>query len=299
MTDENQAAPLAIVIPVRNAAHLLRECLASLSQQTRTGDSLIVVDDSSNDATSAVAERLGAHVIRRNAPGGPYAARNDGWRAASQPYVLFTDVRCIARPGLLDRVRAAASQNPGLIFVDIVVRSGNTLAERVAAGRQHLRLEYYRSDSFLRFFPTAGLAVERVALEAVDGFRVLESGGDADLCWRIQLAGFRGLNEVEEPLIEWRPRSDVLSLVQQWAKYGRSNAQLRHAYGSQGAVVPPPQSTVRLSAIHLRRTLRALRRTRFRAVPVTVVDGLVDLAQDVSYGRTLRDLRRHIDPLEP
>ncbi len=284
--------PLAIVIPVRNAGHLLPECLAAISGQLRAGDSLVVVDDSSDDDTSAVAERMGAEVIRRGAPGGPYAARNDGWRATTQPYVLFTDARCVAHQGLLDRVREAASKGPALIFADIVVRPGTRLAERVAAERQHLRLEYYRDDSFLRFFPTAGLTVKRAALDAVDGFRVLESGGDADLCWRIQLSGFRELEEIQEPLIEWRPRSDVRSLVQQWAKYGRSNATLRHEYASQGAITSTPQPTLRLVAIHTRRTLRALRRARLRDASVILVDVILDLARDVSYGRTLRRLRR-------
>jgi glycosyltransferase involved in cell wall biosynthesis len=299
MIEENPVQPLAIVIPVRNAGHLLPECLAAISEQLRAGDTLVVVDDASDDDTSAVAARLGAEVIRRRNPGGPYAARNDGWRATSQPYVLFTDARCVANQGLLDRVREAASHDPALIFADIVVRPGTRLAERVAAGRQHLRLEYYREDSFLRFFPTAGLTVKRAALDAVDGFRVLESGGDADLCWRIQLSGFRELHEIEEPLIEWRPRSDVRSLVGQWAKYGRSNAQLRHEYRSRGATAPEPQSTPRLIAIHTRRTLRALRRGRFRDASVVLVDAVVDLARDLSYARTLRGLRRDSLPAEP
>lgn len=290
MIEENPIEPLAIVIPVRNAEHLLPECLAAISKQLRDGDSLVVVDDASDDGTPAVAERLGAEVIRRRVPGGPYAARNDGWRATTQGYVLFTDARCVAREGLLDQVRTAATHDPALIFADIVVRTGQRLAERVAARRQHLRLAYYRDDSFLPFFPTAGLGVKRAALDAVDGFRVTESGGDADLCWRIQLAGFRDVQEVAQPLIEWRPRSDVWSLVQQWAKYGRSNAQLRHSFRSSGATAPAPQPTLRLVLIHVRRTLRTLRRTRLRDTPVVLVDAVVDLARDVEYGRTMRAL---------
>ena len=176
MTEENTVQPLSIVIPVRNAGHLLPECLGALTGQLREGDSLVVVDDASEDATASIAKAHGAQVIRRHTAGGPYAARNDGWRATNQPYVLFTDARCVARDGLLDRVREAAGTDPALIFADIVVRPGRRLAERVAAQRQHLRLAYYRDDSFLPFFPTACLGVQRSALETVDGFRVLASG---------------------------------------------------------------------------------------------------------------------------
>lgn len=298
MTEHNTVQPLAIVIPVRNGAHLLPECLAALSGQLREGDSLIVVDDFSQDDTAAIAQAHGAEVIRRASAGGPYAARNDGWRATSQPYVLFTDARCVAREGLLDRVREAAARNPALIFADILVRPGRRLAERVAAQRQHLRLAYYRDDSFLPFFPTACLGVRRAALEAVDGFRALESGGDADVCWRIQLAGFREVREIGEPLMEWRARSDVRSLVAQWAKYGRSNAQLRHEYRSHGASAPAPQPTLRLVAIHAKRTVRTLQRSRLRDASLILVDAAVDLARDVSYGRTVRSLRQAPQGLE-
>lgn len=298
VTEENPVQPLAIVIPVRNVAHLLPECLGAISEQLLAGDSLVVVDDCSSDDTPVVAERLGARVIRRTTPGGPYAARNDGWRATTQPFVLFTDARCVARNGLLDRVREAVSDDPALVFADIVIRPGRRLAERVAAQRQHLRLAYYRDDAFLPFFPTACLAVKRSALEVVDGFRALESGGDADLCWRVQLAGFSRLREIAEPLMEWRPRTEAVSLVRQWAKYGRSNALLRHDYRSRGATAPSPQSSIRLLAIYGRRTLRTLLRSRFRDAPVTLLDALVDLARDIAYGATTRRLRRESRGLE-
>ena len=78
-----------------------------------------------------------------------------------------------------------------LIFSDVLVRSGARLAERVAAQRQHLLSRHYLATPyFLPYFPTANLAVRRAALEHVDGFRIMPSGGDADLCWRVQLAGF-------------------------------------------------------------------------------------------------------------
>ena len=152
-------------------------------------------------------------------------------------------------------------------------------------------MAYYREDTFLPFFPTPGLGVKRAALDAVDGFRVLESGGDADLCWRIQLAGFRDVEEIAEPLIEWRPRTRIRSLVQQWAKYGRSNALLRHDFRASGATAPEPQPTLRLIAIHVRRTMRTLRRERLRNASVVVVDAIVDIARDISYGQTMRALR--------
>jgi glycosyltransferase involved in cell wall biosynthesis len=281
---------VAIVVPARNAGSLLPDCLGPLREQLGDGDSLIVVDDASTDDTANVAESLGARVIRRQRAGGPYAARNEGWRAADQPYVLFTDTRCVARHDLLDRVRAAAAAGPDLIFADVLVNGGVRLAERVAAGRQHLLVSYYASDDFLPFFPTACLAVSRQALEAVDGFRVVESGGDADLCWRIQLAGYRDIGEIHEPVMEWRPRATVFGLLQQWAKYGRSGARLRHAYRAWGATTSNPPPAWALGRFYLLHCISRIRRGH--RPDVVAVDGLIDVVYNLSYKRTLRHLAR-------
>ena len=284
--------PLAVVIPARNVEHLLPECLSALLGQLRADDQLVLVDDSSNDGTAGVAERLGARVIRRDSAGGPYAARNDGWRATTQPYVLFTDARCIANEKLLDRVREAASRGPDLIFGEMGVRTGLRIAERVAAERQHLRVAPYSADSFLPFFPTACLTVRREALEAVGGFRIVDSGGDADLCWRIQLSGMRKIHEITEPVMEWRPRATVVALLQQWAKYGRSSAWLRHEFRSRGATAPTPRPTIRIVAGYVIRLLRRIVERKAKDVRVIVVTTLADLACDVSYARAMRALRR-------
>ena len=292
MFPEDLNPPIAIVLPIRNAEHLLLECLSPLLGQLRAADGLVVVDDSSEDGSVSVAERLGATVIRRETAGGPYAARNDGWRATTQPYVLFTDVRCIAHGDLLEKVRDAASHRPDLIFGEMCVRSGPRLAERAAAERQHLRVAPYAADSFLPYFPTACLTVRREALEAADGFRIVDSGGDADLCWRIQLSGMRKIIEIREPLMEWRPRSTVRSLLQQWAKYGRSSAWLRHEFRSHGATAPTPRPSIRILAFYTIRIFGRIVKRRAKDVPVIVVTTLVDLACDLSYARTMRALRK-------
>jgi glycosyltransferase involved in cell wall biosynthesis len=282
---------IAVVIPVRDAAPLLPDCLGPILAQVRPGDEVVVVDDGSADDTAAVAAAAGARVLRQPSPAGPYTARNAGWRATPAPYVLFTDVRCVVRPGWLEHFRRAASGAPGLIFADVVVRGGSRLAERVAARRQHLLARHYADDPyFLPYFPTANLAVSRVALEAVGGFREMVSGGDADLCWRVQLAGFEDVRALDKPLMEWRPRLTVREFVQQWAKYGNSNAILRHTYADRGAAIEPPIAPLHVAARHVRRAVRRLRHERDSPVAVTVVDALADAAHELTYGRTMRRL---------
>ena len=71
----------SVVIAVRNDAAGLRDTLDALARQTLARDTfeVIVVDDASSDGTAAMADGAdGVTVLRRTAPGGAYAARNEG-----------------------------------------------------------------------------------------------------------------------------------------------------------------------------------------------------------------------------
>jgi cellulose synthase/poly-beta-1,6-N-acetylglucosamine synthase-like glycosyltransferase len=294
---EGQSPAIAVVIPARNAASLLPESLDALARQLAEGDALIVVDDGSTDDTAAVAAACGATVLRRDQPGGPYAARNDGWLACDQPYVLFTDTRCVARDGLLTALRGPMSEGTDLVFGDILIREGPRLAHRAAAQRQHLRIAFYERDTFLPFFPTACLGVRRRALEDVGGFRVSASGGDADLCWRVQLAGHDRVAFVRDTLMDWQPRDAVGAWVEQWRKYGTSNAQLRVAYSELGAAIPPMRPRWRMTLSYLLQLGRgAIHARNVDALAVLGVNLLADFAFERAYRHELRALQRGSTP---
>src|SRR4051812_40544793 len=60
-----ETLPITVVIPAHNRARLLASALLSvLAQAPRLPAEVIVVDDGSDDDSVAVAERLGARVIR-------------------------------------------------------------------------------------------------------------------------------------------------------------------------------------------------------------------------------------------
>src|SRR3954447_19027586 len=114
----------SIVVPARDEASTLPVLLASLLPQLTDRDELIVVDDSSIDATSAVAEAAGAVLMK--APPLP----EDGWTGkawacvtgvgqAQTEVLLFVDADVRVLPGGLDRVVAAhASVAPdGLLSI--------------------------------------------------------------------------------------------------------------------------------------------------------------------------------------
>jgi cellulose synthase/poly-beta-1,6-N-acetylglucosamine synthase-like glycosyltransferase len=125
--------------------------------------------------------------------------------------------------------------------------SGPTLAARIAHKQQPFSLAgKIGVDGRLDFFPTANLGVRRSAFAEVGGFREMRSGADADLCWRIQMAGLGSMKADATVLMEWAPRSSIRDLIEQWNRYGKSTAYLEWVYPDQS----PTSSGQKLSIKH-------------------------------------------------
>lgn len=106
---------ISIIIPVKNGARTIRECLSAAKEQHDLDSpyEIIVVDDGSSDDTCAIAESLGLQVIsQENA--GPAAARNAGARAAQGDILAFTDADCVPDSHWLQNL-TAPFQQPGVI----------------------------------------------------------------------------------------------------------------------------------------------------------------------------------------
>ena len=106
---------ISVVIPARNEAHRLRECIAPLRDAPGVRE-VIVVDDQSSDATAEVARELGATVVR-GAPlpsgwVGKIWALQQGIDAASGEVVVTLDAD--ARPNTsLPAAAASALRRSG------------------------------------------------------------------------------------------------------------------------------------------------------------------------------------------
>src|SRR4030043_799674 len=84
---------ISVIVPVKNAAKTLGECLQALLRQEgfqlNQDYEVIVVDDGSTDESANIAEKLAVIVIRQN-NAGPAAARNAGPRIARGAWLAFT-----------------------------------------------------------------------------------------------------------------------------------------------------------------------------------------------------------------
>ena len=108
---------VSVVIPVRNRAPGLRQCLAALEGQSfpRAEFEIIVVDNGSTDDLEG-ARRLFPAVrwLQEVAPGS-YAARNGGLRQAAGEIIAFTDADCVPDAGWLREGVAALTDGSATV----------------------------------------------------------------------------------------------------------------------------------------------------------------------------------------
>src|SRR3954447_9839170 len=93
------ARDVTVIVPARNAAHLLEDNLASI---LRAGPrELILVDGNSTDGTVALAERMGARVLSDEGKGLPVARRR-GAEAAGTGLIALIDADVVLPDGSLE-----------------------------------------------------------------------------------------------------------------------------------------------------------------------------------------------------
>lgn len=114
---------LSIVVPCRNAGRYLRECLASLSQQTYRDFEVVCIDDGSDDGSAAVLDEHAAHdarfAVHHLDREGVSAARNLGIAKATGDYIGFVDADDAVDPDWLEKAaRTIADSGADLIRLD-------------------------------------------------------------------------------------------------------------------------------------------------------------------------------------
>jgi succinoglycan biosynthesis protein ExoO len=161
---------VSVVIPAYNAADTLERCVMSVASQTHRNLEMLLVDDSSEDATVEVARRLceGDPRIRlilkdRNTGAGP--ARNVGLSASSGEWIMLVDSDDAIEPWRTERMLKSASKADATIIFDNPFEIG--VGKRLDEGRPalvadcglfgELALETYaRSISSISRLPNLG-----------------------------------------------------------------------------------------------------------------------------------------------
>ena len=111
---------VSVIIPAYNSANTIIRALQSVVAQTRAPLEIIVVDDASTDNTREVAANFAStssiplRVITQSSNGGPSAARNTGWDAASGDYIAFLDADDQWHPRKIELQYPVMQSQPGV-----------------------------------------------------------------------------------------------------------------------------------------------------------------------------------------
>ena len=254
------AMQVCVVVPARDRADLLDRCLAALRQAGNTRHEVLVVDDGSADpvAVAEVAAKHGAELVRREANGGPAAARNTALDAVATDLVAFLDSDCVPAPGWISAL-AGHFADPLVAAVAPRVTAwapdASTWSGRYAGASSSLdlgtRAARVAPGSAVAYVPTAALLARRAALHDVARQgqvfdERLRHGEDVDLVWRLHAAGWR-VRYDPTVLVAHREPGTWPALLARRYRYGTSAAPLalRHPGAVTHLVLHPwPAATV-------------------------------------------------------
>jgi glycosyltransferase involved in cell wall biosynthesis len=224
---------ISVVVPVLNGMPWLEHQLLALStQQVPVDWEVLVADNGSEDETRACVARWTErdprmHLVDASAGRGAAAARNMGVLSARGSLLAFCDADDVVRPGWLASISAALADSDlvaGVFDFGALHGDPNSLPAPAATGQL----------GFLRFGLSANLAVRREAFEAVHGFaEELSPEEDVDLCWRLQLAGYR-FAVAADAVVEKRERVAGLPTFRAAWAYGRCGPRLYARYRAEG-----------------------------------------------------------------
>ncbi|WP_315789030.1 glycosyltransferase [Fischerella sp. JS2] len=232
---------VSVVIPIYNSETDLPELINCLFAQTYPKEwvEYLLVDNNSSDRTFELLQETAKNspiLIRplsENQIQSSYAARNTGIRAANSQIIVFTDADCRPQPQWLELLIAPFVNNDvAIVAGEIIALPGNNLLEKFAAHQDTLSQKHTLNHKFCPYGQTANLAIRRQAFEKAGLFRpYLTTGGDADICWRIQRENIGRLEFATKAIVQHRHRSTLKELQSQWRRYGRSNRYLHELYG--------------------------------------------------------------------
>ena len=195
---------VSVIVPARNEAACLGECLRSLVKQEGVSYEIIVVDDHSTDATREIAASFPVQVIAADPlPAGWSGKCNAAWsgaKIAKGKWLLFTDADTKHAPNsVATGVREATEQDAGLLSYS-PKQEVHSFAERalMPVVFAELAKTYRPKDVSDPASPAAAangqyLLIRREVYDAVGGHAAVAGAilEDVELARRVKQAGYK------------------------------------------------------------------------------------------------------------
>jgi len=226
---------VSVVVPVRNGAHTLPLCLPALLAQDYPPErfEILCVDNGSTDDSVALMRRFSPRVqILRADTRGASAARNEGIRAASHPWVAFTDCDCVPDPGWLSALMrfVRGPRCAGLMGGRIVAYKPTTGVERFSE-----RL-FDQQRAICEFKPpyavSANMIASRDTLAALGVFdESFLRGQDVELSYRAFFAGRATFGYIDDAVVAHIHPHTLTALWRKALQHGEAAANIVGKYG--------------------------------------------------------------------
>ncbi|MBC7926460.1 MAG: glycosyltransferase family 2 protein [Bryobacteraceae bacterium] len=171
----------SVVIPTLAADSALRDCLRSLEAQTFQDFDIVVVDNSGRGAVRQLGiPSARVRIIENSSNAGFGTAVNQGWQSSESPWIATLNDDAEAEPAWLEKMIAAAKQDPEIGLVACQVRlseseldSAGMLISSDGSSKQRghgqLPSAFPREEEIL--MPTGSAALyRREMLEDIGGF---------------------------------------------------------------------------------------------------------------------------------
>ena len=126
---------VSIIVPVYNVEKYLKRCVRSLKKQTLEDIEIILVDDSSTDASLEICKEMAAEdsrikVIHKLNEGAGFA-RNAALDVATGEYIGFVDSDDFVEPDMYETLYQKAEEySSDLVMSGVLFVDGNTFSEK-------------------------------------------------------------------------------------------------------------------------------------------------------------------------
>lgn len=225
-------APVSVVVPFAGSAAEGTVAIERLKAlRVRPGDQKIVVDNSADGVLSSASE-AGVEVVPASAQRSSYYARNCGAERARGEWLLFIDADCVPPPDLIERYFDDEPAADCAVVAGAVRARGEqtSLISRYARSRGHINSEFHLDRPPFPAGITANLLVRRAAWESIGGFQEgIRSGGDLDLCWRLQSAGW-GFEYCPDAVLEHEHVETLAALIAKTRRHAAGRMWLSRAW---------------------------------------------------------------------
>ena len=256
----------SVVIPAYQAAGYVGRAVESVLAQTAPAAEIIVADDGSTDDLAGALAPYGDRVkLVRGPHGGPPAARNRGYRAATAEFVANLDADDLLYPTWLEGVGELAAARPDL---DILTTNGYLVHDGRRLRRCYFRdwpfeIENQRREILRRNFVISFAAVRRSRFLEIGGFdETLFWADDWDFWLRLILEGARA-GCVDETLYEYTVREGSVAT--------RPRDVLRDCI----RLLEKPEVNAQLEPGERRELMRSIARQRRELVTLELQESLV------------------------